>query len=544
MTPSFSFLSLNRLYRIQFHSCAECTGDAFQSKFNTDKSDIKNFEKPPKQTFPAMSDQTVECRAEKAKSEIAKFFSGSKVLITVGLGFMGKLLIEKLLRCCPNITMMYVFVRGKDGKNPHERLKQLVELSLYDKLKKDQPDFLKKIVVIESDLEATNLGLSQRDRDRLLDANVIFHGTTIIRSNQRLRTMANVNVRATKQILLLAREMSDLKAFVYLSTAFAHSPIRSVEEKHYPPPMETDELLSLLTVLNDKKLDSITPSLIDGWPNTFTFTKAIAEDTVLRYGGSMPVCIVRPSIVTSTWNEPIMGWADSVYGPIGLLVSSSLGLLRTIHCHTDKNLDFVPADYVTSCLIAAAWRTSSRNDRKEFEKDAQTGVVPDVEKIPVYNYVSSCQKPITWETFRNHVRIHGSKIPGVKNGRLQCMFWSSRLWVHKTLMCLFHLLPAVMVDGAVILTGRDSRWCKTYDLIHAHLSAASYFTTREWYFRNDAVVELWEVMSTADREIFEFDMSSFDWGEYIKRMAHGISDFVGRPPWDVVKEGLAEYVSL
>ncbi|KAL0118735.1 hypothetical protein PUN28_009421 [Cardiocondyla obscurior] len=124
--------------------------------------------------------------------------------------------------------------------------------------------------------------------------------------------------------------------------------------------METDELLSLLTVLNDKKLDSITPSLIDGWPNTFTFTKAIAEDTVLRYGGSMPVCIVRPSIVTSTWNEPIMGWADSVYGPIGLLVSSSLGLLRTIHCHTDKNLDFVPADYVTSCLIAAAWRTSSR----------------------------------------------------------------------------------------------------------------------------------------------------------------------------------------
>lgn len=100
--------------------------------------------------------------------------------------------------------------------------------------------------------------------------------------------------------------------------------------------------------------------LIDGWPNTFVFTKAIAENTVLRYGSGMPVCIVRPSIVTSTWKEPIMGWADSLYGSIGLLVSSSLGLLRTIHCHTDKNLDFVPADYVTSCLIAAAWHTSTR----------------------------------------------------------------------------------------------------------------------------------------------------------------------------------------
>jgi len=74
----------------------------------------------------------------------------------------------------------------------------------------------------------------------------------------------------------------------------------------------------------------------------------------------MPVCIVRPSIVTSTWQEPMMGWADSVYGPVGLLAGSSLGLLRTIHCHTDKKPDFVPADYVMSSLIAAAWQTSTR----------------------------------------------------------------------------------------------------------------------------------------------------------------------------------------
>ncbi|XP_071570660.1 fatty acyl-CoA reductase 1-like [Temnothorax nylanderi] len=491
-----------------------------------------------------MSNQADKPQVKLTESEIAQFFSGRKVLITVGLGFLGKLLIEKLLRCCPNIATLYIFVRGKDGKNPHERVQQLEEMPLYEKLKKEQPDFLQKLIVIESDLDTTNLGLSKQDRNRLLDTNVIFHGATIVRSNQRLRTMTNVNVQATKQILLLAREMPNLKAFVHLSTVFAHSPIRSIEEKHYPPPMETDELLSLVNVLNDKKLDAITSSLIGGWPNTFTFTKAIAEDTVLRYGSGMPVCIVRPSIVTSTWNEPIMGWADSVYGPIGLLVSSSLGLLRTIHCHTDKNLDFVPADYVTSCLIAAAWHTNMRNIKKEFEVDMETGVVPDVEKVSVYNYVSSCQRPITWDTFRKHVRAHGSKIPGVSDIRLQCMFWNSRLWVHKILMCLFHLLPAVMVDGTAILTGRDPRWYKTYDLIHAHLSATSYFMTQQWCFRNDAVVKLWERMNAVDREIFEFDMSNFDWSEYIKRMVRGIRDFIGKAPWDAVEEGLAEYIEL
>lgn len=88
--------------------------------------------------------------------------------------------------------------------------------------------------------------------------------------------------------------------------------------------------------------------------------------------------------------------------------------------------------------------------------DVNSGIVPDAERIPVYNYVS-CQKPITWETFRKHVRTHGSEIPGVKDIRLQCMFWNSRLWLHKVLICLLHLLPAVMVDAAAILTGRDPR---------------------------------------------------------------------------------------
>lgn len=88
------------------------------------------------------------------------------------------------------------------------------------------------------------------------------------------------------------------------------------------------------------------------------------------------------------------------------------------------------------------------------------------------------------------------------------------------------------------------RWYKTYDLIHAHLLATSYFMTRQWCFRNDAVVKLWGRMSALDREIFKFDMNDFDWSEYIKRMVRGIRDFVSKIPWDAVEEGLAEYIEL
>lgn len=75
--------------------------------------------------------------------------------------------------------------------------------------------------------------------------------------------------------------------------------------------------------------------LIGNWPNTFAFMKALAEDTELQYSGRIPVYIVQPSIVTSTWREPIVGWADSMYRPIGLLVGLAY-CARYIAAPTEK----------------------------------------------------------------------------------------------------------------------------------------------------------------------------------------------------------------
>lgn len=49
-----------------------------------------------------------------------------------------------------------------------------------------------------------------------------------------------------------------------------------------------------------------------GWPNTYVFTKAMAEMLVGELKGDMPVVILRPTIVLSTYKEPIPGWAEGV----------------------------------------------------------------------------------------------------------------------------------------------------------------------------------------------------------------------------------------
>ena len=60
-------------------------------------------------------------------SEIKKIFEDSQILVTGGTGFLGQLLIEKLLRTCNNLRRIYIIVRPKKGKNQQERLKELFD---------------------------------------------------------------------------------------------------------------------------------------------------------------------------------------------------------------------------------------------------------------------------------------------------------------------------------------------------------------------------------------------------------------------------------
>lgn len=57
--------------------------------------------------------------------------------------------------------------------------------------------------------------------------------------------------------------------------------------------------------------------LVGRYPNTYTFTKALAEQILQRECGTVPLAIVRPSIVTAAIREPFPGWIDNLNGPTG-----------------------------------------------------------------------------------------------------------------------------------------------------------------------------------------------------------------------------------
>jgi thioester reductase-like protein len=64
---------------------------------------------------------------------VVKFFEGQNIFVTGGSGFLGKVLLEKLLRSCPDVGNIFMLVRPKKGKDPIERVKNIISLPVITK---------------------------------------------------------------------------------------------------------------------------------------------------------------------------------------------------------------------------------------------------------------------------------------------------------------------------------------------------------------------------------------------------------------------------
>lgn len=76
-----------------------------------------------------------------------------------------------------------------------------------------------------------------------------------------------------------------------------------------------------------------------------------------------------------------------------MLLGAALGVIRTLHGDENLIADVVPADYVISTIVAAAWHvgtTKIQNDQHATVEESLYG------NIPIFNYVSGVQNPLKW----------------------------------------------------------------------------------------------------------------------------------------------------
>lgn len=104
------------------------------------------------------------------------------------------------------------------------------------------------------------LGICELDRKRLInEVNVLVHCAANVRFDQELAAAVNMNVLGTQRILKLAIEMTQLKVFTHVSTAYCQSNDDVLEERAYAAPHNPLAIATMTKYLDTELLQYITP---------------------------------------------------------------------------------------------------------------------------------------------------------------------------------------------------------------------------------------------------------------------------------------------
>ncbi|XP_018396266.1 PREDICTED: putative fatty acyl-CoA reductase CG5065, partial [Cyphomyrmex costatus] len=198
-----------------------------------------------------------------AKS-ISAFYAGQSIFLTGATGFLGKVFIEKVLRSCPDVCEIFLLMRPKKGLNVEERLKKMLNLPLYNKLRKEQPANFEKLIPISGDVREKELGLSVADRQMLIErVTIIIHSAANMKMHDSIKRAIFGNIRATRDICILAQNMKNLIALVYISTAFTHVHEPFIEERAYPPIADWQKIIEMAEILDEHTLNIFTTNCTD-----------------------------------------------------------------------------------------------------------------------------------------------------------------------------------------------------------------------------------------------------------------------------------------
>ena len=156
---------------------------------------------------------------------IIQSMEGMNVFITGATGFVGKVLLEKILRSIPSCGKLIILVRPRKGSTAAARVqKEIVQSEVFNRLRSERPDcteyILSKLHIVPGELTRPNMGLSDEDLEFCKrNVNIVLHIAAITDFNQRIDKAMEMNTMGIRHIYTYTYTY----IYIYISTP-THAP--------------------------------------------------------------------------------------------------------------------------------------------------------------------------------------------------------------------------------------------------------------------------------------------------------------------------------
>ena len=502
-----------------------------------------------------------------APFSVRKALGGKRVMLIGVTGFIGKVWLANTLMDLPEIGKLYLLIRRQKSSPGQTRFEKMIEGSpVFDPLFEKYGDRLgallaEKIEVVEGDVSQPGVGLDSSTAARLSeDLDLIINSSGLTDFNPDLRDALAVNVDSTYHLIEFIRR-SDHAALLHLSTCYVagqrdgrvservrlnytpthlkdfdaekewhrlHELVESAEARVEGPEV-TAELKkqalekehaakglsgqALENQIRKNRVRWLKDYLTEegtrrakelGWPNTYTFTKCLAESMIAKHGAGLPIAIVRPAIVETSVSKPFRGWNE------GINTSASLSYLlgtafRQLPSNERKRLDIIPVDAVCAGMTLIGAALVERRYDPLYQLATSVTNPCDMGRSIELTSLGHRRHYRAQEGLEYWLRLRMDAIP-VSKERYNRMSAPAQKMIIKSIQRVMSPLP---MKKPLAKTERNlERVEKLVGLFEP------FILHNEHDFVADNVEKLSQALTPEEKEIFGYDTAGLDWWEY------------------------------
>ncbi len=472
-------------------------------------------------------------------SQTLPLLRGKHVLITGTTGFVGKVMLEKIMRSIPDIGGVYLVIRGnKKYANAGSRFaKEIATSSVFESLKLNSADYFndfcdRRIHCISGEISEPQFGLPRQEfRELAGKIDAIVNCAASVNFREELDRALAINTHSLRNIV----ELSDIAGnipVIQVSTCYVNgfnkghihettvAPTRGELPQHKAGYFEVGSLieeleLKIADIRSQYQGRELKSKLIDlgireanalGWNDTYTFTKWLGEQLLLKSLRGYSLTLLRPSIIESTLNEPAPGWIEGVKVADAILLAYAKEKVTFFPGKRSGVIDVIPADLVANSILLSL--------AEQFKTPGNHHV---------YQCCSGAANPLTLGNFIDHLMAEAKENHAtydklfLRQPRKPFIAVNKRLFNAITYSMSIILLIASQTLGKLGWK-RSLKARRNLDAAITLSTIFSFYTEPEYVFHNDKLIDLAKRMGPVDQALFPVDARAIDWEHYLRKV--------------------------